>query len=103
MPFKNLGRTSEYIRSLLTAETDKDLKEVLEYAEKSVTPVLLPETAAFLKQAVMLKLPKKILEIGTAIGYSGMLMLKNSTADLCTVEMDEEKITLAKNFFKKAG
>lgn len=103
MPFKTPSITSEYIRSLLKPERDEDIAAVMRYADENVCPVLLPETAAFLKQIVGLKKPKKILEIGTSIGYSGMIMLKNSAAELCSVEMDEGCVETAKGFFARAG
>ena len=103
MPFKTPSKTSEFIRSLIGEESDPDIAAVLHYAEEHTIPVLLPEAAAFLKQAVILSAPKKILEIGTAIGYSVMIMLKNSSADLYTVEMDEDSIAAAKRFFAQAG
>ena len=102
MPFKTPNLTSAYIRSLIRPESDEDIAAVMRYAEQNVYPILLPETAAFLRQAVMLKKPKKILEIGTSIGYSAMIMLKNSDAELCTVEMDEDSIRIAKGFFAQA-
>ena len=103
MPFKTPSKTSEFIRSLLPEENDKDVFEVAKYAEEKIVPILLPETAAFLKQAVILKQPKKILEIGTAIGYSGTIMLKNCDAELYTVEKDEDCANVAKKFFQAAG
>ena len=102
MPFKTPNLTSAYIRSLIRPESDEDIAAVMRYAEQNVYPILLPETAAFLRQAVLLKKPKKILEIGTSIGYSAMIMLKNSDAELCTVEMDEDSIRIAKGFFAQA-
>ena len=106
MPFKTPGKTSEYIRSLLALKgVESGEREMLEYADKNIIAVLLPETAAFLRQIVNLSKPMRILEIGTAIGYSGILMLKaaDPAAVLYTVEADEERINTAKEFFAKAG
>ena len=103
MPFKTPSVTSKYIRSLIPPEPDEDIAAVMRYADEHVCPILLPETAAFLKQIVALARPRKILEIGTSIGYSGMIMLKNSAAELCSVEMDEKCVETAKRFFARAG
>ena len=106
MPFKTPGKTSEYIRSLLALkELDSGEREMLEYADQNIIAVLLPETAAFLRQIVSLRKPVRILEIGTAIGYSGILMLKaaDANAALYTIEADEERINVAKEFFRKAN
>ena len=106
MPFKTPGKTSEYIRELLKLSGVLPWeKRILEYADKNIIAVLLPETAAFLRQAVMLSKPARILEIGTAICYSGILMLKAapSNAKLYTIEYDERRIETAKSFFRDEG
>ena len=103
MAFKTPNKTSEYIRSLMKEETDPIYIELNEYADANFIPVLLPETASFLAQIIRLAKPKKILEIGTAIGYSAQIMLRNSDAQLYTVEVEEKRIEIAKKFFEKAG
>jgi len=84
-------------------ETDPIYLEINKYADENFIPVLLPETASFLAQIIRLAKPKKILEIGTAIGYSAQIMLRNSDAQLYTVEVEEKRIDVAKKFFEKAG
>ncbi len=103
MAFKTPNKTSEYIRSLMKEETDSIYVEINRYADENFIPVLLPETASFLAQLIRLAKPKKILEIGTAIGYSAQIMLRNSDAQLYTVEVEEKRIEVAKKFFEKAG
>ncbi len=104
MAFKNPGRTSEYIRSMLKSDARPNLKELEDYAQKHFIPVLLPETAVFLSQLIALKKPEKILEVGTAIGYSGQLMLYESPlSELFTIEISEDRAQLAKDFFAKSG
>lgn len=103
MPFKTPNKTSEYIRSLMKEETDPIYLEINKYADENFIPILLPETAAFLAQIIKLAKPKKILEIGTAIGYSAQIMLRNSEAQLYTVEVEEKRIEIAKKFFEKSG
>ncbi len=102
MPFKTPNKTSEYLRSL-HAETDPLLQDLTAYADEHFIPVLLPESAAVLAQLIRLKKPQKILEIGTAIGYSSLVMLKNCEARLYTVEVLEERVEKAKFYFEKAG
>lgn len=104
MPFKTPGKSSEYIRSVLPAETDIDIRRVLTYAEQNTIPILLPETAAFLRQTVILAKPHKILEIGTAVGYSAHIMLKACpNAQVYTVEVNEKLADIAKEFFGRSG
>ena len=103
MAFKTPSLASEYIREHLTKETDECLIEMTEYADAHFIPVLLPESSAFLKQIVTITKPEKTLEIGTAIGYSGQIILRNGGKKLYTVEIKEEMAKKAKEFFKKAG
>jgi len=104
MPFKTPGKTSTYIRQLLALSKDKEqFSDLLDFADKNFVPVLLPESTAFLRQIIELYGPKKILEIGTAIGYSGLIMLSNSSANLYTIEIDEQLATKAKEEFSKHG
>lgn len=105
MPFKTPGKTSEYIRGLLALSPCSELeREITDYADEHIIAVLLPETTAFLRQAVTLCKPRNILEIGTAIGYSGIVIMNSAPdARLFTIEQDEERIEIAKGFFRKAG
>ena len=103
MPFKTPNHASEYIRSRLRPESDPILREMLEYADANSIPVLLPESAALLKQIVSLLKPKKSLEIGTAIGYSSQLILRNGGERLFTVEIKEGLVDKAKEYFSRAG
>jgi len=101
MPFKTPNKTSEYIRELLPK--DNQLAHIIDYADTHNVPILLPEAAAFLRQLVLLKQPKRVFEIGMGIGYSAHIILQNSDAVITTIEIDKERISIAKEFFKKSG
>ncbi len=74
---------------------------VLKYARENHIPVLLEDTAKLLFSVVANFKPKNILEIGTAIGYSGTLMLSaNKSAKLTTIENFEQNFNLAKTHFE---
>lgn len=103
MPFKTPNKTSEYIRSILPKEQDEALRAITDYADKNILPVLLPETAVFLRQLVMTLNPKKILEIGTSIGYSGHIILSACKGHLYTIEADENSACVAEKFFVSNG
>ena len=67
-------------------------------------PVLPTESAGLLRLFVSISKPKKILEIGTNIGFSGIVMLTAAPdAMLYTVEMDEETANIARGNFESAG
>lgn len=79
-----------------------DLESLENYARENFIPVVPTETAHFLGNLIKEYQPKNILEIGTAIGYSGTLMLKNSSdATLTTLDIDHERLELAKKTFSK--
>ncbi len=103
MPFKTPGANSIYIRSILSPEKDDKICRILEYADSNIIPVLLPETAAFLRQLIYIKQPKKILEIGTAIGYSAHIILGACSGHLYTIEANEQLYDKANEFFALSG
>lgn len=77
-----------------------NLEELRAYAEERFIPILRPPTEKVLISLLKSEEPKTVLEIGTAIGYSGSVILKNSNAHLTTIELNEERFTFAKNTFK---
>lgn len=81
------------------------LKELRIKAREEGIPVMLPETSKLLATIVAMTRPEKILEIGTAVGYSGSIMLKNAknTSILKTIEIEESFYNRAKETFKKEG
>lgn len=89
---------TNYIRSLLKEEVGV-LKELEDFAEKEYVPIVQKEVANFLKFMIITKKPKKILELGTAIGYSAILMSMagGSECKITTIERDKNMINLAQN------
>lgn len=80
------------------------LKELEAFARKNFIPVMLDDTKELLFNTVKQCQPARILEIGTAIGYSGIVMLSAcERATLNTIEMDEHSANLAKSNFDEAG
>ncbi|URZ16100.1 O-methyltransferase [Clostridium felsineum] len=93
---------SDYIRNLIP-EHDGILKELEEYAKENHVPIVHKEMAKFLEFMMQMKRPKRILELGTAIGYSATLMALNSNANITTVDRSEEMVQIAKENIKKFG
>ena len=79
------------------------LENLEKFARENYIPVLLDDTKELLINTIHQVNPQKILEIGTAIGYSGTIMLKNSNAILTTIDIDEKNIQLARNTFHENG
>lgn len=78
------------------------LKELAEFAQKENIPVIPHETVAYFRLLMQTLQPKHILEIGTAIGFSALLMAENSSnSQITTIDRNEEMIGLAKENFAK--
>ncbi|MPQ43097.1 O-methyltransferase [Clostridium tarantellae] len=92
----------QYLRGLIP-ESEGELKELEEFAKTNKVPIIQKEGAKFLEFMVSIKSPKKILELGTAIGYSAMIMNKASygKSHILTIERDETMIKYAKENMKK--
>lgn len=79
----------------------KDLTPILKFARLNKIPVLLDDSAKFIADTTEKQNPKTILEIGTAIGYSGSIMLYSSNAILDTIEKNEQSFKIAKQNFEE--
>jgi len=97
-------RTNEYI-DYLTWTLPEYLQEVYENAVAAKVPVLRKPAQSFLKVILTEKKPENILEIGTAVGFSAMLISEYvpETAHITTLELIEERIKEAKKNFKANG
>lgn len=95
---------TDYLRSHMTHE-DEFLHELEKYAAENDVPIIEPESARFLTVMCRMKKPKKILEVGTAIGYSAILMAQHTPkkTQIATLEYDESMVHLARENVKKAG
>ncbi len=97
-------RISTFISSFDTGNTPF-LNELEEFAIKTNVPVIRPQIQNLLKLLLAVKQPERILEVGTAIGFSALLMSEYGAADckITTIEKYEKRIPLARENFKKAG
>ena len=94
----------EYIRNTLRQSTGL-LKEMEQYAKDNHVPVISPEVASLLIVLGSLVRPARILEVGTAIGYSSVLLAEILAPGgrIDTIERQEEMILEASKNIKKAG
>ncbi len=93
---------TDYINNTL-GDSDGFLAELEAYAEENHVPIVTKDTAWLLRSLMCMQKPKKILEIGTAIGYSAILFAKYSDASIVTLEKDEETALVAKKNIERAG
>lgn len=94
---------NEYIRNEIV-ERDGILKDMEEYARINSVPIIQPEVAKLISVILKLKRPKKILEIGTAIGYSAIFFSKvlNDEVRIDTIERNPKMLDIAKINIEKA-
>ena len=97
-------RMRTYINSLDMGNTPF-LEELEQYAIRERVPIIRREMQSFIKMFLALNQPKRILEVGTAIGFSTLLMCEYGPQDLeiVTIENYEKRIPIAKENFRKAG
>ena len=68
------------------------IKEMERYAEANNVPIIEPDSILFIKKYIKLNDVKKILEIGTAIGYSAILMATTKEdVEVTTIERDDKR------------
>lgn len=79
----------------------ENFKELVDYAETNRVPIVSQDVARFIELLLKIINPKNILEIGSAIGYSSLIMSKASDADILTIEKDEETFKILKENLKK--
>ncbi len=81
-------RLVEYLNSL-ECELPEHLQKLEEYAKEHEVPIIRKEAQSFLRMLLELTQPKKILEVGTAIGFSASLMCEYMPKD-CTLTTIEK-------------
>lgn len=87
-------------------EKDELILELEKYAAENNVPIVTKEVAEYLKFMVDMNRSQNILEVGTAIGYSGIIMARAAQkygGKLTTIEIDEERYKEANINFEKAG
>ncbi len=97
-------RLVTYINSLDCGNTD-----ILDIIEKealdSYVPIIRKEMQSFLKLLLAMQKPKRILEVGTAVGFSAILMAEYNPVEceIVTIENYDKRIPIARDNFVRAG
>lgn len=97
-------RITAYIHSL-----DSGNGPILDDIEKEAlsehVPIIRKETSALLKTIVAMRRPRRILEVGTAVGYSALIMgrVMPKGCHITTIEKYEKRIPVARENFRRAG
>lgn len=77
-----------------------EISTIKQTARDFGVPIIRTQSHKLLEDEVKKTNPTHILEIGTAIGFSGITMLSASNADLITIEHKKDYIKQAKHNFK---
>ena len=83
----------------------KELDEIEKEAIETYVPIIRKEMQNFLKMLLAIQKPTRILEVGTAIGFSAILMAEYNPAEckITTIENYEKRIPIAISNFKRTG
>lgn len=97
-------RMVTFIHSLET-ENSAILETIEKEALDTFVPIIRKEMQSFLKVLLSMQKPLKILEVGTAVGFSAILMSEYAPEDchITTIEKYEKRIPIARENFKRAG
>ena len=97
-------RIIEYIDSLESSQGSL-LDSIEREARETRVPIIRRETGALLRTLIAALSPSRILEIGTAVGYSALLMCRVMPEDcrITTIENYEKRIPVARENFRRAG
>ena len=82
----------------------EELKKIKEKALEDHIPIIMDDTLEVIEKTLSNNRPKRILEIGAAVGYSAICFTEYLADDgiIETIERDEERIAEAKENFKRA-
>jgi len=80
------------------------LREIEKRAHKEFLPIVGHEKGRVLSQEIRKAKPKRVLEVGTLIGYSAILMGKelDENAQIITIEIHAEEVKIAEENIRKA-
>ena len=97
-------RLVTFINSFDTGNTE-ELDQIEKEAIETYVPIIRKEMQSFLKMLLAIKKPLRILEVGTAIGFSAILMAEYNPAEcqITTIENYEKRIPIARSNFERVG
>ena len=97
-------RLITYLNSLYPELTEV-LRQIETEALADEVPIIRKETQNLLRVLLKLHMPKQILEVGTAVGFSAILMSEYGPEDchVTTIEKYEKRFDAARANFKRAG
>ena len=97
-------RIVTFINSLDTKNSEI-LETIESEARAADIPIIRKEMQSFLKVILLMKKPERVLEVGTAVGFSALLMSEYVSKEcrITTIENYEKRIPIARENFQRAG
>lgn len=97
-------RIVTFINSMET-ENSEILEVIEREALDSYVPIIRKEMQSFLKLLLSIQKPMRVLEVGTAVGFSALLMSEYlpDGAAITTIENYDKRIPIARKNFERAG
>ena len=96
-------RIRDFIRSFGSDHDSPALAESRREAIRDKVPIIRGETEDLLRILLKMKKPERILEVGTAIGFSSVFMAESSSAKITTIENDPARYRRARENIRMAG
>lgn len=104
MPNINYDYIENYLRNLKEIDDEK-LREMNDFAEENHVPIIERESEEFINFLISMQKPKKVLELGTAIGYSSISFAKRNKCieKIDSVELKREMAEIARKNISDVG
>lgn len=91
----------DYLNGLYPQHS-KEIREIEDFAHQNSVPIMERESLEVLKYIIKVHKPKRILELGTAIGYSAIIMaLLDEEIQITTMDRSEKFVSYAVENIKK--
>lgn len=91
------------VKETNTINFNEKIESMRSFARENGVPIIKDEGLVFLKNIIGLKRPMNILEIGTAIGYSALMMNSVCNSNIYTIERDEKMYNEATKNINELG
>ena len=99
-----MGNGREVKENIMQNDFHTMIKEIKEYAKREKIPIMLDDGIDYLTTFIIKHQITKVLEVGTAIGYSAIMMaISNKNLKITTIERDENRYLEALKNIKKFG
>ena len=102
---RDTGERISVLAESLLAEQSPELRDLERKALEEGVPIIRPQTRGLIQCVLEMLAPRRVLEIGTAVGYSALVMYTYAPApcEIITIERDEERAAEARLNFDRFG